>query len=920
MAKKNKKLLKLNQAIRHYFDDDGFDEGIERVSDSTLIELAHAIGVYDGTTKRSDLIRLYRRLWSDADAHIRELIVDFFKSEGVVYPRTNKKEKNVDKIDKINALLEEFDIDDNERRDLLSIFIDTKTRKITHENIATKLEHIRYVNRRLAIEKELDITFNYDDSFEFYAPLTYTLADITFSKIGVIKSEVLNDDTLHSNGLLGTITELKQTLTKQKQLVLDKFLNSLDLDNHRYLTRDKIVTLLKTTPPSENIYPLVDSETISSIFTNTEIEIIKDKEVIVKAKNSFTPPHSETSYNYTLYLHLELANLSKKIWLGEDITLEDDIKRESQIAESEFITSLTELATEAKDRVALLDYSDSDIYNAIYKILFSDSDFSLHISHKLYRKTLFEFNRAIEAELLKKQRQSLLAKTIRDFKNLFPLARSLRRKLILHIGPTNSGKTYTAFEKLKAADTGYFLAPLRLLALEGYESLKAGGIEASLITGEEQIMGDFTTHISSTIEMLNFDAEVDVAVIDEVQMIGDRDRGWAWANAIIGAPAKTVIMTGSVNAKDAVIELAKYLNEPLEIVEFERKNPLELLKTVTPLDKIEHNTAVVTFSRAQALRLKQQLSSRYRVSIIYGNLSPEVRREEARRFREGETDVLVATDAISMGLNLPIKTILFSRADKFDGVKERLLTVSEIQQISGRAGRYGMQERGYVGAIDKKTLSIINAFYHQDAEPVKIPFGVMANFDHIMLVSSILEEKSLSKIIEFFVENMVFEGPFRAVNLDSMQEAAKIVDRYDLDMRVKFTLASAPLSTSSPLVMVSFERYIRALEQKKPIAFIPPKNLGRVALTSDELLEAEDRIKEISLYLWLSYRLSEYFIDAQKARSFRGELNRFIENSLKESQFRPRCRLCSKPLPLNYEFGICQSCFIKSHRNNSRKR
>lgn len=912
MAKKNKKLLKLNQAIRQYFDDDGFDEGIERVDEATLVALAHAIGVYDGTTKKSDLIRLYRRLWSDADAHIRELIVDFFKSEGVHYPRAIKRERNIDKLDKINELLDAFEIDDDERRDLISIFIDTKTRKITPLNIEIKLEYIRYINRRLEIEKELDITFNYDDSFEFYAPLTYTIGDITFSKIGVIKSAVIDDEKLRGDGLRELLTQLKHSLTNQKQEQLNRFLKSLDLDNHRYLERDEILSLLKGSSPSDKIYPIIDADKLESVLKSAVSVVGSD--VVVRVDSSFVPPFATKSYSYKLELHIDIDELSRQIWLGEEIDL--GIERASIEAESQFVDELEQVVLEARDRVAKLGYDDEMLYNAVYEILFASSDFNLHISHKLYRKTLFEFNKAIEGELLKKQRQSLLAKTIRDFKNLFPLARSLRRRLILHVGPTNSGKTYTAFESLKSADTGYFLAPLRLLALEGYEDLKSSGIDASLITGEEQIMSDSTTHISSTIEMLNFDSEVDVAVIDEVQMIGDRDRGWAWANAIIGAPAKTLIMTGSSNAIEAIKALAEYLDEPLEIVEFTRKSPLELMRSVTPLDNIEPNTAVITFSRSQALRLKQQLSSRYRVSIIYGNLSPEVRREEARRFREGETEILVATDAISMGLNLPIKTILFSRADKFDGVKDRILSVSEIQQIAGRAGRYGLHEHGFVGAIDKKTLSIITAFYHNEPEQIKIPFGVMANFDHVMLVSNILEEQSLSKIIEFFVENMQFEGPFRAVNLDSMQEASKIIDRYDLQMREKFILASAPLSTSSPLVMSSYERYIRALVQKKPIAFIPPKNLGRVALTSDELLEAEDRIKEISLYLWLSYRLGEYFIDSEKAKSYRAELNRFIENSLKESHFRPRCRLCSKPLPLNYEFGICQSCFIRNNRAN----
>ena len=120
-----------------------------------------------------------------------------------------------------------------------------------------------------------------------------------------------------------------------------------------------------------------------------------------------------------------------------------------------------------------------------------------------------------------------------DLKTLYPLARSLNRKLEFYVGPTNSGKTYNAMQKLKEANSGLYLAPLRLLALEGYEDLKASNIRASLITGEEQILHEEAAHVCSTIEMIDFDLDVDVAVIDEVQMLDDSDRGWAWVNAII---------------------------------------------------------------------------------------------------------------------------------------------------------------------------------------------------------------------------------------------------------------------------------------------------------------------------------------------------------------------------------------------------
>ena len=158
---------------------------------------------------------------------------------------------------------------------------------------------------------------------------------------------------------------------------------------------------------------------------------------------------------------------------------------------------------------------------------------------------------------------------------------------------------------------------------------------------------------------------------------------------------------------------------------------------------------------------------------------------------------------------------------------------------------------------------------------------------------------------------MQFNGPFRAANLEDMVDAAKIVDTYDLELPTKFHLACAPLSLRSPFIVSAFERYLELLEKDEFIPYLPPTNLGTFANSMEELLEAEDYVKEISLYLWLSYRFEEYFFDSEKAKESRVKLNNFIENSLKQSHFVPRCRQCTKPLPLDSKYAICQSCFKK---------
>ena len=924
MAKK--KQSKINQKIRHYFDGDGFDEGIERVNSATLIALTQTLGVIPDSLDKPQLIRLFRRLWSEGDMQIRSHIISFFKAENKVYPSLHVKEPSIERDELIHQLIEELQVSKEEEAHLYSAFIGIRSKKITLSKMESSLRHFRFEKKKFALEKSLEGIFDIEDRFEFNASFDYELFNTSFKKIHTLKTRRFSYDYLFDNSeedIIALISELKSEQIILKQEAIKAFLSTITEHEHRYLSPKQIVSALKQLPPfSQSPYPELNNALLNEVIKNhiaLEMLTQSDHEIFLYVAQKESLAFSEESIEYTLTLSIEKDSFLENLWEEKELKLKELLEKEAQASNTHFYEDLNDIILTCKNSSRLLQLSDEAIYTSVYEELLPLIHRNLSISPKMKRKVIYGFTKKIQTLLLKRQKQELLARTIRDFKNLFPLAREMRRKLILHIGPTNSGKTYEAMQALKKADTGYYLAPLRLLALEGYEDLKKEGLHASLITGEEQILDDEASHISSTIELLSFEIDVDVCVIDEVQMIDDRDRGWAWANAIIGAPAKKIIMTGSPNAKDAIIALAEYLGEELEIIEFERKNPLHLMHYATPLAEIQSKTAVIAFSRKNVLKLKQQLSRIHKVSVIYGNLSPEVRREEARRFRESETDILVATDAIAMGLNLPIQTILFSKADKFDGESQRELTPSEIQQISGRAGRYGMSEAGYVGAIGKDVLKIIHKHYDKPAHHIDIPFNVMANLEHIKLVAGILEENSLTEILQFFVRNMKFDGPFRATNLEGMLEAAEIVDRHELDLATKFHLATAPLTTRSPYIMEAYERYVMLLEKNEIVSFLAPDELGNFAQTMEELLHVEDRVKEVSLYLWLSYRFADYFLDIEKARQTRTRLNQFIENSLKESHFVPRCRECSKALPLNSKFAICQSCFKKLHRNNSRR-
>lgn len=926
MAKKNKKSIKINQKIRTYFDDDPFDVGISRVDSETLSELFHTLGIYDVEYSKESMLKNIRNLWSQSDTDFRREVLDFFAANGEVYVSDKPKEVTLERIDKLNEFIEELGANKEEEVLLLDAFSGMRSKKITIEKMESKLKHIRFEAKKEALQKALDGVFDIDDSLEFNASLRYRIFDQHFHKILMLNTPRYTYEELAEtefDTLVEKIAQDKEDIVAAKQKNIEKFIANLQ-DPHRYLSKVEIENAFRAAPPKSKLsYPVLKAAVLKRIL-KSKLDMaemhLHDQEVLFKVKETITLPYSTKVVPYELELHVELEGLLESIWNCEDINFSNVIAQTKAEHETIFLKELEELVTGCGNYAALLHLSNEELHEKVYEFLLELLPKSLVINSKIIRKTTRIFIYNTQEQLIKKQKHALLARTIRDFKNLFPMAREMHRKLTLHIGPTNSGKTYQAMQRLQDADTGYYLAPLRLLALEGYESLREQGMNASLITGEEQIIDEDATHISSTIEMLNFEVDVDVCVIDEVQMIDDRDRGWAWANAIIGAPAKEVIMTGSINSKEAVVALAEYLGEELEIIEFERKNPLKLLDISTPPQDVQEGTAIIAFSRKDVLKLKQDFSRYFSVSVVYGNLSPEVRREEARRFRAGETQVLIATDAIAMGMNLPIHTILFSKAEKFDGVSQRKLYASEVHQISGRAGRYGLSEEGYVGALNAETLKIVKKNFYKQAKTITIPFKVMANLEHIKLVGNILEETSLHEILNFFVENMEFNGPFNATSLDDMLLASQIVDKFDLDIATKYHLACAPLTFKSPYVMAAYESYVRALERKIPVRYEIPSLYGSFAQTTDELLRAEDMVKEISLYLWLSYRFNEYFVDEKRAREHRYVLNKYIEESLQQTHFTQTCHMCSKPLPMNTKYTICQSCFKKHYTGHRRRK
>lgn len=307
----------------------------------------------------------------------------------------------------------------------------------------------------------------------------------------------------------------------------------------------------------------------------------------------------------------------------------------------------------------------------------------------------------------------------------YPLARTMRRRFVLHVGPTNSGKTHEALRALAAAGSGAYLGPLRLLAYEQFERLNREGCPCSLLTGEEATEVAGARHVASTVEMADYHAPIDVAVIDEAQMIADADRGHNWTAAILGVPAREVHVCCAPHAERVVRQLVELCGDELGVRRHERLVPLRPDRGGFSLPAgVEPGDALVVFSRKAVHAVAAEVAAAgLRASVIYGALPHDVRHEEARRFDEGETDVVVATDAIGMGMNLPIRRIVFVEQQKYDGHDMRTLRPDEVQQIAGRAGRFGRYEEGLFTALERRRQIV--RLYGADVPAIEsIPVGV----------------------------------------------------------------------------------------------------------------------------------------------------------------------------------------------------
>lgn len=454
-----------------------------------------------------------------------------------------------------------------------------------------------------------------------------------------------------------------------------------------------------------------------------------------KNPNAKAPKHSLSDYLVDS-VRLEFANQAKKLLIFAKDKLENGkivnyINEHLDPVQSPLLKESVVLATQAekflrKNKVHSLYYVDGKIvYDNNLKTKKADlrlidakklkklpelgEQLYNHLDDKEIGQVLkLITDRKHEAKDLADRKLNFFKKQAHRFYSNIDPATKPKSTYQIFAGPTNSGKTHAALQEVKTlleknpdAKIAY-LTPLRLLAIEIFEKITEMGFACNLRTGEETITAADCSVTASTVEIFD-SSHHDLIIIDEYQMYQDEDRGQAWIRAILNADANKVILVG---ADDAQGELSTLIHniEPLmpnaafDIKYFQRMSLLEKIPHETKLSKFQKGDCLVTFSKRTVLQYAELLHGLgYKVSVLYGDLPLETRRLQADDFRTGKSDVLVATDVIGMGLNLPINRIIFETCTKFDGRSERQLTAGEFKQIAGRAGRG--DQTGYFGLL-----------------------------------------------------------------------------------------------------------------------------------------------------------------------------------------------------------------------------
>ena len=287
------------------------------------------------------------------------------------------------------------------------------------------------------------------------------------------------------------------------------------------------------------------------------------------------------------------------------------------------------------------------------------------------------------------------------------------------LGPTNTGKTHLAMERMLGHASGVIGFPLRLLARENYDRMVAqkGARQVALITGEEKIVPPGARWFSCTVEAMPLDTAAEFVAVDEIQLCADPDRGHVFTDRLLHA--RGLVETMFLGAET----IRPLLQRLVPQAEIETRPRLSQLSYAGPakLVRLPPRSAVVAFSAGEVYAIAELIRRRRGgCAVVMGRLSPRTRNAQVQLYQNKEVDFLVATDAIGMGLNMDVDHVAFARLTKFDGHRPRRLTAPEIAQIAGRAGR-GMRDGTFGTTADCAPLDddLVHAVENHQFDPLE---------------------------------------------------------------------------------------------------------------------------------------------------------------------------------------------------------
>ncbi|XP_063227571.1 ATP-dependent RNA helicase SUV3 homolog, mitochondrial [Bacillus rossius redtenbacheri] len=482
--------------------------------------------------------------------------------------------------------------------------------------------------------------------------------------------------------------------------------------------------------------------------------------------------------------------------------------------------------------------------------------------------------------------------------NWYPAARAITRKIVFHAGPTNSGKTYHALERFLAAKSGVYCGPLKLLASEVFNKANDRGTPCDLVTGEERRFaskdGTPANHVSCTVEMTSVNVPYEVAVIDEIQMMRDAGRGWAWTRALLGVVAEEIHLCGEEGAVDLVHSLMTTTGEDVEVRRYRRLTELAVEdRALGSLDAVRPGDCIVCFSKNDIYSVSRGVEARgQEVAVIYGGLPPGTKLAQAHKFNDptNPCKVMVATDAIGMGLNLSIRRVVFHSLIKpvvnEKGEKEMdTISVSQALQIAGRAGRYGTQfDKGFVTTFKSEDLPTLRHLLSQVPEVIT-KAGLHPTADQIELYAYHLPNSTLSNLMDIFVSlSTVDDSLYFMCNVEDFKFLADMIQHVQLPLRARYVFCCAPINRKMPFVCTMFLKFARQYSRNQALTFDwLCRSIGwpfTSPKTIIDLVHLEAVFDVLDLYLWLSYRFMDLFLDAALVRDMQRELDAIIQEGV----------------------------------------